>query len=77
MAAADDELLPENISSRFPDRSPGDTAHQRHHDIIHARLNKLNQSGGDSLVGHIESETPHPAYDDIPDLATLIRNRLV
>lgn len=30
-----------------------------------------------ALQTHIESEEPHPAYDNIVDLATFVRNRLV
>lgn len=39
-------------------------------------------SGGDgswtsALEGHVESATPHPAYDDIQSLSLLFKNRLV
>lgn len=36
-------------------------------------------SGGDStaLQAHIDSPTPHPAYDDLPSLSLLFENGLV
>lgn len=31
--------LPVNIDSSYPDRNPGDAAHQQHHDTVHAIVN--------------------------------------
>jgi hypothetical protein len=33
--------LPTNIDASYPDRDPGDKAHQRHHDIVHDSVNRL------------------------------------
>lgn len=37
-------VLPENIDASYPDRDPGDAAHQQHHDVIHAAINGLSAS---------------------------------
>lgn len=31
--------LPVNVDATYPDASPGDAAHQQHHDLIHSRYN--------------------------------------
>lgn len=31
----------------------------------------------DDLAAHIEAPTPHPAYDETPDLALIFENRLI
>ena len=31
--------LPETIDADYPDRSPGDAAHQQHHDVLHSLNN--------------------------------------
>lgn len=46
MASLDDiqtsvDGLPVDIDSTYPDRSPGDAAHQQHHDIAHQALRDL------------------------------------
>jgi hypothetical protein len=33
--------------------------------------------GDDALQQHILSDSPHPAYDDMPDLVTLFENGLI
>lgn len=35
--------LPVNVDSSYPDRSAADTAHQQHHDTIHAAVNEVNE----------------------------------
>lgn len=32
--------------------------------------------GGAALAAHVASPTPHPAYDDTPDLAVIFENGL-
>lgn len=35
--------LPTNIAGSYPDRGPGDLAHQEHHDAVHAAVNEVNE----------------------------------
>jgi len=37
--------LPTDIDTVYVDRSPGDKLHQQHHDIVHALLNVLTETG--------------------------------
>jgi hypothetical protein len=37
--------LPEDVAATHPDRGPGDTAHQQHHDEIHTQINILTETG--------------------------------
>lgn len=42
--------LPENIASTYVDRDAGDTAHQEHHDTIHAAINRIPEDGSAVLT---------------------------
>lgn len=37
-------LLPTNIDATYPDRSPGDSLHQQHHDTIHGTINDITNN---------------------------------
>lgn len=39
-------VLPVNIDATYPDRGAGDTAHQQHHDEIHAAVNSRGAANG-------------------------------
>ena len=46
---------------------------------VNALREELLEGGSDtsSLIAHINSPTPHPAYDDIPDLVVIFENGLL
>ena len=43
--------LPANIAATYPDLSPGDTAHQQHHDTVHADINAVRAAYDAAVVG--------------------------
>lgn len=57
--------LPEDVAVTHPDRGPGDTAHQQHHDAVHTQINILTETGTEGQVVTKQGDGSI-AFGDIP-----------